>query len=94
MSRFVRVVGESGRGGVGWVGVALLARRRGALSGRSAPSIPAVAFAVWGAYGVSLVVARAIDRGRRCHGSGRSDCPKGPSSPSDQAAGVSAAGAC
>ena len=83
---------EVGRGGVAWVAVALYARRRAAHQEReSAPSIALVAGTVWGAYAASLVLARAIDRDRPCHGSGRADCPEGPSFPSDQAAGAFAA---
>jgi undecaprenyl-diphosphatase len=84
----VRVAGELGRGGVAWVAVALFARRRAA---REAPSIPAVALAVWGSYATSLVLARVIDRDRPCHGTDDGDCPGGPSFPSDQAAGAFAA---
>jgi membrane-associated phospholipid phosphatase len=83
--RLVRVVGEVGGGGVAWVGVALLARRRAARERESAPSLLAVAAAVWGSYAASLALARAIDRDRPCHGSGDDNCPDGPSFPSDQA---------
>jgi membrane-associated phospholipid phosphatase len=87
----VRVVAETGRGGVGCVGIGLVARRHAARNGGSAPSRLAIVTAVWGSYAASLAVARVIDRDRPCHGSGDDDCPDGPSFPSDQASAAFAA---
>jgi len=91
VGRLIQVAGELGRGGVAWVAVALLARRRAARGPEFAPSIPVVALAVWGPFAASLALARTIDRDRPCHGSGDRDCPDGPAFPSDQASAAFAA---
>jgi membrane-associated phospholipid phosphatase len=84
----VRFSADFGRGGMAWVALALLARRSAQRRGMLPPSRAVVITPVWGSFAASFFVARVIGRNRPCHerSGAMTNCPDGPSFPSDQAA--------